>query len=191
LHDVRNGNPGLKPEESISYDAGIESSLELVTWSVNAYYRDVKDLIDSDPNNGWKFANLDGHSIMKGAELEASFDLLTVRNQASIEYLDTEDANGNELSRRAKYKAKWQGSVTTGNVDWALQYLYQGERDNSGYDDIILPGYSLWNLSAVYFATSELKLAAKIENVFDKEYETANGYPAPERGYYINASYEF
>jgi len=54
-----------------------------------------------------------------------------------------------------------------------------------------LPGYSLWNLSAVYFVTSNVKLAAKIENLFDKEYETAGGYSAPERGYYINATYEF
>jgi len=191
LHDSGYGNAELTPEESISYDVGLESNLELITWSLNAYYRDVKDLIDSDPNNNYQFANLDGHSIMKGAELEASFDLFTVRNQASFEYLDTEDANGNELSRRAKYKAKWQGSVTTGNVDWALQYLYQGDRDNSGYDDIILPGYSLWNLSAVYYVTSDVKLAAKIENLLDKEYETADGYPAPERGYYINATYEF
>ncbi|CAM3151703.1 TonB-dependent receptor domain-containing protein [Moritella viscosa] len=188
--DVNYGNSELKPEESISYDVGLESNLELVTWSVNAYYRDVKDLIDSDPAT-WKFANLDGHSIMKGAELEASFDLFTIRNQASLEYLDTKDANGNELSRRAKYKAKWQGTITTGNVDWALQYLYQGKRDNSGYDDIILSGYSLWNLSAVYYVIPELKLAAKVENLFDKEYETAAGYPAPERGYYINATYEF
>jgi len=190
LYDSYSGYKGLKPEESISYDLGLESRLELVTWSVNAYYRDVKDLIDSDPTT-WKFANIDGHSIMKGAELEASFDLFTIRNQASLEYLDTEDANGNELSRRAKYKAKWQGMITTGNVDWALQYLYQGKRDNSGYDDIILPGYSLWNLSAVYYVIPELKLAAKVENLFDKEYETANGYPAPDRGYYINATYEF
>ncbi|WP_392340435.1 TonB-dependent receptor domain-containing protein [Moritella marina] len=190
LHDGYSGNSSLRPEESISYDIGLESKLELITWSVSAYYRDVKDLIDSDPIT-WAFVNLDGHSIMKGTELEASFDLFTIRNQASIEYLDTEDSNGNELSRRAKYKAKWQGTVTTGNVDWALQYLYQGDRDNSGYDDITLPGYSLWNLSAVYYLIPELKLAAKIENLFDKEYETADGYPAPERGYYINATYEF
>jgi len=190
LHDSYSGNPELAPEESISYDIGLESNLEFITWSLNAYYRDVKDLIDSDPTTG-KFANLDGHSIMKGAELEASFDLFAVRNQASLEYLDTEDANGNELSRRAKYKAKWQGAVTTGNVDWALQYLYQGERDNSAYDDIVLSGYSLWNLSVVYYIVPEVKLAAKVENLFDKEYETANGYPAPDRGYYINATYEF
>ncbi|NRB81728.1 MAG: TonB-dependent receptor [Saccharospirillaceae bacterium] len=187
IYDVNYGNAALKPEESISYDIGLESRLELVTWSINAYYRDVENLIDSAPVT-YQFINLDGHSKMKGAELEASFDLFMVRNQASLEYLDTEDANGNELLRRAKYKAKWQGSITTGLIDWSLQYLYQGEREDYS---TTLASYSLWNLSAVYYVIPELKLAAKVENLFDKEYATAQGYPSPERSYYINASYEF
>ena len=186
-YDVNYGNAALKPEESISYDIGLESNLDLLTWSINAYYRDVENLIGSAPLT-YQFINIDGHSKMKGAELEASFDLFTVRNKASLEYLDTEDANGNELLRRAKHKAKWQGSITTGLIDWSLQYLYQGERKDYS---TTLASYSLWNLSAVYYVMPELKLAAKVENLFDKEYETADGYPAPERGYYINATYEF
>jgi len=186
-YDVKYGNAGLKPEESISYGLGLESNLDFLTWSINAYHRDVENLIGSDPLT-YQFRNIDGHSKMKGAELEASFNLFTVRNKASLEYLDTEDANGNELLKRAKHKAKWQGSITTGLIDWSLQYLYQGERKDYS---MMLPSYSLWNLSAVYYVIPELKLAAKVENLFDKEYETAAGYPAPERGYYINATYEF
>jgi len=186
-YDSVYGNAGLKPEESISYDVGLESSLELITWAINAYYRDVDNLIHG-PAPTYKYVNIDGNSIIKGAELEASFDLFTIQNQASIEYLDAEDASGNELQNRAKYKAKWQGTLTTGFVDWSLQYLYQGERKDYSTD---LASYSLWNLSAVYYVIPDVKLAARIENLFDKEYETADGYPAPERGYYINASYEF
>jgi vitamin B12 transporter len=181
------GNPDLKPEESIGYEAGVEVLTDLVNVSLQGYRNEVENLIESNPD--WSYSNAIGESVLQGAELSLDFDISIVSNTVSLEYLDAKDANGDELVRRAKHKAKWQGILSFNDIDWSLQYLYQGER--ADINDIVLSPYSLWNLSAQYQITSQFKLSGRIENLLDKEYETADGYPAPERGYYINATYEF
>ena len=191
--EPESGNPDLQPEESMGYETGIEVSTDLVNVSLQGYRNEVSDMITYVgvwPNA--RYENIDGETIMKGAELSADFYVGILSNLVSLEYLDAKDANGDELIRRAKHKAKWQGILTFDDVDLSLQYLYQGKRaDKNGSTDVELSSYSLWNLSAQYRITTQFTLSGRIDNVFDKEYETAFGYPAAERGYYLNATYEF
>ncbi|QUM75056.1 TonB-dependent receptor [Moritella sp. 24] len=182
------GNPELKPEESIGYETGVEVFTDLVNVSLQGYRNEVDNLIEYNYAT-YGYSNALGKNVLQGAELSLDFDTSIVSNTVSLEYLDAKDANGNDLVRRAKHKAKWQGIVSFNDIDWSLQYLYQGERFD--INDVVLSSYSLWNLSAQYQITSQFKLSGRIENLLDKEYETVDGYPTPERGYYINASYEF
>lgn len=194
------GNPDLKPETGESIEVGVKGITSAVNWRLTVYQNKIEDLIDSecianDPLYGcvkYKMFNNDGISKIQGIELEANVTTGIVDHQAVLEYLDPKDANGDTLLRRAKYKAKWQGMVTLGDADFSLRYLYQGERDDYvGFNKETISGYSLWDISAAYHVTDEFKVSARIDNLLDKEYATAQGYPAPERGYFVNVSYEF
>ncbi|SGZ00177.1 TonB-dependent receptor domain-containing protein [Moritella viscosa] len=187
------GNPNLKPEIGESVEVGIKGITGPLNWKVIAYKNKVQDLIGSKKINGATTAyNIEGESVLQGIELEANAVTGIVSHQAVLEYLDPKDANDKTLLRRAKYKAKWKGTVQLGDVDLSLRYLYQGKRDDYGTAGVdTFAGYSLWDVSAAYLVTEAFKVSARLDNVFDKEYATAQGYPAPERGYYINATYEF
>ena len=187
------GNPDLKPEIGKAIEFGIKGYTLAIDWQLMAYQNKVQDLIGSrkvgDVNQAY---NIAGESKLRGIELEANASTGMVDHQAALEYLDPKDAQGDTLLRRAKYKAKWQSSVNLGNLDLSLRYLYQGERDDYGSNGIeTFAGYSLWDISAAYMVTEQFRVGARIDNLFDKKYATAQGYPAPERGYYLNARYEF
>ncbi|SQD79142.1 TonB-dependent receptor domain-containing protein [Moritella yayanosii] len=193
------GNLDLKPETGESVEIGVKGFTAAIDWKIIAYRNKVENLIDSiclvqgTPYcQTYQSVNTDGESTLQGIELEMNTTTGIVEHQAVLEYLDPKDAKGETLLRRAKYKVKWQGIVQLGDVDLSLRYLYQGERDDY-VDNFVktVAGYSLWDISAAYLVTEAFKVSARIDNLFDKEYATAQGYPAPERGYYINATYEF
>lgn len=187
------GNLNLKPETGESVEIGVKGITGPVDWKVIAYKNKVQDLISSKSINGINTAyNIEGESVLQGVELEVNTTTGIVAHQAVLEYLDPKDANDDTLLRRAKYKAKWQGIVQLGDVDLSLRYLYQGERDDYGTVGVeTFAGYSLWDISAAYLVTEDFKVSARVDNLFDNEYATAQGYPSPERSYYLNASYEF
>ncbi|EDM64671.1 vitamin B12 receptor, partial [Moritella sp. PE36] len=181
-------------ESGESIEIGIQGITGMVDWRLTAYKNKVQDLIKAkdDVNGVYTAYNIEGESVLQGVELEINAVTGIVDHQAVLEYLDPKDPDGETLVRRAKYKAKWQGVVQLGDTDLSLRYLYQGERDDFGTNGVeTFAGYSLWDISAAYLVTEEFKVSARIDNLFDKEYATAQGYPAPERGYYINATYEF
>ncbi|WP_017223641.1 TonB-dependent receptor domain-containing protein [Moritella dasanensis] len=184
-------NQEIKPEEAINYELGLTVTEELFDISLQVYRNEVSDLItyiSYSPVSGSIFENVDGESILQGAELGLGFDLGILSNNLSLEYLDAHDAKGKELSRRAKHKAKWQGIISTNNIDWSLQYLYQGERiDGSN----TLDAYSLFNASAQFFITEKLTVSARIENLFNEQYETAYGYETADRTAYLSGKYTF
>jgi vitamin B12 transporter len=188
------GNPNLKPESGESIEFGVKGITGPLDWKVIAYKNKVQDLImsEKDVNGDYTAYNFKGESVLQGVELEINATTGIVSHQAVLEYLDPKDPDNNTLIRRAKYKAKWQGAVQLGDVDLSLRYLYQGERDDFGTNNIeTFAGYSLWDVSAAYLVTETFKISARIDNLLDKEYATAQGFPSPERSYYINASYEF
>ncbi|MGL5401901.1 MAG: TonB-dependent receptor domain-containing protein, partial [Plesiomonas shigelloides] len=77
-----------------------------------------------------------------------------------------------------------------------ITYQYVGKRQDQDFSqyparDVTLPSYSLWDLAASYPITQSLTARGRIANLFDKKYETAYGYPAAERAYYLTLSYDF
>ena len=65
---------------------------------------------------------------------------------------------------------------------------YTGHRTESA--DIRLPSYTLFNLDARYNLNKNVSLYARIENLFDKDYETTYGYEQPGRGAYVVVNFK-
>ncbi|KKA44951.1 TonB-dependent receptor domain-containing protein [Salinivibrio sp. KP-1] len=183
------GNATLKPEESSNTELSLRGATADVDWSLTGYINNIDNMIDWDAE-AKKNRNI-GEVTIKGIELIANFDVASLHNQLSLAYKDPKkDNTGEQLARRAKRVAKWDASYQWERLQLGTQWQYQGDRlDYSGGE--MLGSYSLWSVTASYQATDNLTVKGKVDNVFDKEYETAGGYPAAERAYFMTLDYQY
>ncbi|MEH0743452.1 TonB-dependent receptor [Vibrio cholerae] len=179
--------PNLKAEDSENTELTLEGSHSYLDWSVTGYINKINNMLMWQ---GSGMTNI-GEAEIKGIELGLGFDTSIVTHQFYLDWKDPVDkSNGKEqqLAYRSKQGAKWNAFAEFGDWIFGSQYLYQGERFNG---DTRLASYSLWNFTAEYAVSPDLKLKGKLSNAFDKEYEMYIGYATPGREYFVSASYQF
>lgn len=180
------GNPALDPEQADSWDVGIEFPLgsDAGRMEITYFGSDMEDMIDFD--NG--FVNRSRVRI-RGVEVLGQMNLAPgVDIQASYTYLDAKDRDTDEaLIRRP------QDRVTLGlNAACCeggrvrAEVLYVGSRPDNVYSAsmfepqaVELDPYTLVNLIGEYQVSDTVRLHARVENVFDEDYEHAKGYGTP------------
>lgn len=179
--------PNLKAEDSENTELTLEGSHSYLDWSVTGYINKINNMLMWQ---GSGMTNI-GEAEIKGIELGLGFDTSIVTHQFYLDWKDPVDkSNGKEqqLAYRSKQGAKWNAFAEFGDWIFGSQYLYQGERFNG---DTRLASYSLWNFTAEYAVSPDIKLKGKLSNAFDKEYEMYSGYATPGREYFVSASYQF
>jgi len=182
-------NPDLKPEESFGYDVGFEQALAGAHVQVGATYfhNDIDNLITID-NAGTSYVNV-AKATTSGIEsflVYQPFDRLSWR--ADYTYTRAEDAIlGTELLRRPKHKASvdahWQ---VTDAATLSATVLYVGSRIDRSRDFLVprleAGSYTVVNLAGSYALNRILTTFARIENLFDREYEDPVGFQRPGFG---------
>lgn len=174
------GNSSLKPEESTSWEFGLEKDLFKQRLSVSIIYfeQKYKNLIQLDPSTF--LASNVAEAAIKGIESGAilrPIDKLEIK--AGYTYLDTEDkTTGQRLTRRPKDKVNLSAVFSTGKASVVANYTFVGERLDSAVERS-LSSYSLVNLSGNYNATKNIMLFGRIDNLLDEDYEEAGSYGTP------------
>jgi vitamin B12 transporter len=180
------GNPDLKPEKSVSAEAGVEryfgndGRLE-----VSGFWNDLKDLIVYDFTNQRNY-NV-GHARTYGAEVgwrQTVVPELAV--EASYMFLKTEDlATGGPLLRRpengATFGVSWM-PIRTVNI--APRLVYVGSRadaDPGTGAPITDPSYLRVDLIARWQVSTYVAPYLRAINLTNHAYEEAAGYPAAGR----------
>lgn len=183
------GNPNLLPEHSFGWDAGVEQPFADGQFTVDGtyFYNRYTDLIQFDFFR-FMVENI-GHATTSGTELTARWkinDLTTL--SGNYTYTFTEDLDtGLPLVRRAPHKMNltlnrqvWDGR---GNV--LLNVRYVSPRTDVGSTE--LAEYWLVNTAATYDLTPHVQLMARIDNLFNKQYQEAFGYAMPGISFYGGA----
>ena len=124
-----------------------------------------------------------------GVELEFSYafsDAWTVTT--NLTYLDSEDGSGDEQVRLPEITVdlalSWKPSEA---IRSSLVVIYNDEEgDSRGTVD----SWTRADLSASYQLSKNIELFARIENLFDEDYQQIFGYGTPERSGYIGARYQ-
>lgn len=177
------GNPNLKPETSWMADAGIDQRLKngMASWSFTMFTGEADDGIFSiyDPVT-WISTpqNIDSPVEMKGIEVDAVYSPFHWLDfSGTYTYLEAEEkAARTQLFGRPKHEASAAVTVRPIN-DLALTVdTYWRDEFFSDYPSTyVMPGYALFNVTAVWDITDTMTLSAKVQNAGDKFYEEKLG----------------
>jgi outer membrane cobalamin receptor len=196
------GNPALQPERSATFNAGVEQALanDRVHVTVNYFHNDFYDIVsfaggpptNSCPYGTGTFFNTDSaRAFGANTVLEASITRwLSVRGQYSYDdsrVLKAPNASdptltaGNRLFLRPLNSATLIVNVAFRRINWNLSGYYVGRETDSdflGLGYTYNPGYVLWNMAATVPIRRDFSLIGRVENIFDRHYQHAIGYPA-------------
>ena len=178
-------NPDLKPEESFSYEIGIDQKLNYnIDLGLSVYRNQVDNLISSKAG---KLENVKKATFTGG---EASFkwqqdELFLSTTYGYVQAKD--DETKKDLTRRPKQSLTLTAGYDDGNYGISTSVVAKSNSkdfaDTASAPATINPGYVSTNVNAYWQPTPMIKLFTNIENIGDVNYKTAyNGSGI----YYIN-----
>lgn len=187
LYYPGSGNPNLKAETAHGGEIGLEGANDYFTWKLTGYRSLIDDMIEYE-SSGYKNVN---RAELEGVETEVSFVTGFVKHHVSADFSNPKNLNNNkQLARRAKQNYKWQAETGWEQWDAAMSVQYAAKRFDDDDNTIRLGGYTLWDASVGYHFTEQFRVSGRVDNLFNKDYQTASGYETPSRSYYLNFSYE-
>lgn len=201
LYSQTSGNPDLKEQENINYEAGIRYDFkDIATLEGSYFYNDVEDLIERASRND-PYLNI-AKAVFEGVEASINTKItryLLVR--AGYTYLDARDKNPSLFGRseeELQYVPKHKGDLelkvlTDFGTSINLLSSYHGERyyyDGSNIQHA-LGGYFIWNCKVSQEFLENLEGSISIENIFDRNYQEEEGYPQPGRTFLFSLKAEF
>ncbi len=195
------GDPTLQPENSISYELGVEKTYgDRGFVKATLFYTDVDDLIDFDPGSvacgsGFGCYNqVPGTTTSQGIEVSGQYavsDRLSL--YGAYTYTDAK-TEGVRLSRTPRHDA-----VIGLSSDFADRF--------TGYVDVrhvadVVPSafapvgnkvgdYTLVGAGLSYDVTDRSQVYVRLENLLDEDYETAGGFNQPGRAAYFGLRADF
>ena len=187
------GNPDLKPEQTRSGELGLAGRLARLDWSLNLFETHVDDLITLVPPT-FAADNIDRARI-RGVEAVLFGRVLSTDLSASLTLLDPRNESdgpndGNLLPQRPEQTFRLDLDRRFGRVGIGGTVFAAGRRFDDLANTVRLAGYALLDLRASFAFTDALSIQARLENVFDEQYETVAYYNQPGRGLYVTLRYE-
>ncbi len=190
LYDPNYGNPNLKPETSLGYDFGFEQPIGGkggLKIGADYFDSDLTNLIQAGPPPDYTPENI-GKARTYGVESFAEFsgipDLSLKGNYTYTNAWDITDDTA--LLRRPQNKAGADADYQLGKAGFGASVLYTGTSLDDDFGNgpngpvvVTLPSYFLVNLRASYQVNSQVKLFARVDNLFNQWYEELYGYSTP------------
>jgi vitamin B12 transporter len=200
-------NPNLKPEESSGWDVGFEQPLANDRFRFGSTYfrNDITNLIATSASTtpgvttltnintatAFGFENFAAWQVNSRLNLRADYTY-TVAKADSTSTCTIPPCSGQQLLRRPKNKASltanWQA---TDRLLVSATLLYVGSwwdltrqiLPPDGFNAYVkAPGFMTVNLAANYALRDDVTLFARIDNLFNKQYEDPLGFMGPGFG---------
>ena len=192
------GNPNLKPEKARSTELGLQYQNAGQYLKAVIFRTRTNDLIVGvfDPVTfNFPATNVD-KSESKGLELSYSGEFGPLQLRASFTEQRAKNLDsGERLLRRANRFGSLGAQYRLGDWRIGAELLASGNREDFEVRDpfgkVELSGYSVVNLTSSYQFTPSSRVAFKLENAFDKQYELVRGYNTQGRSFFVNLAHEF
>lgn len=195
------GNPKLVPEHGRNAEVGLHFEQGNTNLGVTVYRNLVDDLIvfgapdkAKCPNDFGCYENV-GQGRLQGLTLSGGTQLGIVRLSGSVDLQAPKDVTvgsanyGKLLARRAKQHASLRADSTFGDWDFGALVQVSGKRFDTVANTTKLGGYATLDLDAQYEISKQLRMQFKLENAFNRHYQSANGYDAQPVQAFIGLRY--
>lgn len=172
------GNPELQPERSRGGEVGLEAGHGVWRVVLTAFETRLTDLVQYDFLAGRPFNTGEARTRGVEGELHARRDRLWLR--ASGTYLEAEDLeSGARLLRRPRVAASLAAGGEIGS--FALHGVLRHVGDRVDVGGIELASYTVVDAGLTWRRAGMLDPYLRVENLLDRQYQEAVGYPAPGR----------
>ncbi|MEM6539469.1 MAG: TonB-dependent receptor [Pseudomonadota bacterium] len=171
-------NPNLQPETSQAFDAGVDwrSRDGRLSASLTVFDADIEDLISFAFSGYFNEAEVETQGVELAGSVEIT-DWLGV--EANYAYIDATDTNGDPLRRIPEHSGDVRFRIDPeGPFSGAVLVRYNGEEPNSATTQV--DGWTRVDVNGSYDLNESVELFARIENLFDEEYQQILGYGTPD-----------
>ena len=183
------GNPDLDPEVSDSATVGLRyASGSRHSVDLELYANDIEDLIEFDFVT-FSLVNV-AEAEIRGGELGYEYrgDTFTLRTELVRQSADNA-ITGERLLRRPEESASISYTQSVGKHRFGVSVLAAGDREDFG--GVELDGYVVANLTGQLQLSEHWQLNARVENLFDEEYETAANFRMQEVSGFVELKYRW
>lgn len=181
------GNPDLQPESATSWDVGVQwHTSSTVFMSLSVFQYDYENLVDFDPDT---FSSVNRSNIeTQGYEISVRWNpVQTVSLAVNTTYIDIDSDEEVTLTGRPEWKVglttswnflpEWSFALNAEWVDKSLATtLYSGATQV-----LMLDPYSRFDGNIQWQFNPLVRVVLSVDNISDKEYQQAVGFPGPGR----------
>jgi vitamin B12 transporter len=188
------GNENLTPEKSLNRRISLRYDNELSSYTISYQHSNVDDLIQ------WQ-------DIGGGENKPVNVDQVLLRNttvawnqnwsdsftsQLSYEWnhsvdLETHNQLQRQSARATKLNLNYIENIFS--IGSSIRHLSESYDDPKNND--LLAAYTVVDAYGNMTVASNFTIGLRLNNLTNKEYETAKGYPAQERTYLVNGTFTF
>ena len=184
------GSPDLQPEEGRNIETGLRWSQGSSSVGVVAYLNRVRNLINFGAAGPCAdafgcYENV-GRAEYKGVTLSAAHRIAGVSLRGSIDWQNPRDRDtGRQLARRAKRYATLGADTTVAGWTLGGELYATARRYDNAANTNVLGGYTTVNLYASTRVARDVTVTARVDNLADKDYQTARTYATGGRTFYV------
>ena len=211
------GNPKLRPERSRTFNAGLDQRLaaDRLRLSADFFHNRFRDIVSFASGQflgtppsfcGDFFGGFFNTDLARARGLDLVAEArpapwLTVSGNYTYDgsrvlqapnAFDPASLPGNRLLRRPVHSGNLAANAAFRRMNWNVYAYFTGRRADSTFLNPTVtstPGYARFDLTGSYSRRRNLSVFGRIENLFDKRYQEALGFPALGRDYRLGLRY--
>lgn len=190
LHAPSYGNANLKPEESRSFDVGIDQQVwdNRARLSLTFFDIDTDNLISYNTLT-WAYTQIDGTSNSRGIELSGRLKLLdNLTLDVGYTFTEAVDATDSRLMRVPRHKVTAGATLKANDrTTLTLRGTWVGDSVDTDYsvgEIRHLPNYFLLDAGLTWDWSDNVSISLTGKNLLDENYQTIWGYGTAGRAVY-------
>jgi vitamin B12 transporter len=188
------GNTEVGPEKSLNRRIAVQYDNGASIIETSYQYSHIEDKIDwQDIGGGTNTpVNLDKVLIRSASASWKQFWSDAFNTQLSYDWTHAIDLeSGKLLQRQAPRNIKASANYSANGINFGSLVNYLSESYDDDANTTTLAAYAVVDVFTSYDVSDNFQLGARINNALNREYQTADGYPASERTYLIDGTFKF
>jgi vitamin B12 transporter len=188
------GNENLTPEKSLNRRLEIQYAEGQSSYTASYQFSHIEDLIQYQDIGGGENRPVNvNQALLRNTVVSWDYNWSdALSSQTSYEWNHAINLTSHtKLQRQSARVAKLNLNYIKNQYSAGTSIRYLSESYDDARNNNLLAAYTIIDAYGDFTATESLNFGIRINNLTNKEYQTAKGYPAQERTYLVNGTFNF